>query len=134
MSGGVCFMCREWSLEAQARFSKPGVRLCMVCWSECLDESTRKAIERGGLKAVPEGVSLRGGPDRSVSPPPSLYKMGNYEKGRIKKLELELQALRLGAGPQTEEEEEAVMAIVSELQSFRDRGYDANGRLLSSDA
>jgi len=35
-----CFMCREWSFNVEGRFGpKPHTPLCMVCWSEVLDQA-----------------------------------------------------------------------------------------------
>lgn len=68
---GVCFMCREWSREAVARFSDRGVRLCMVCWHECiLEAAIQKArLGEGGVKGEPDSGSLGEGPDDPVTPP-----------------------------------------------------------------
>lgn len=66
MSYGQCFICREWSWDAQSRFSGPGVRLCMPCWSECLDTMTETVL-RERPPAEPGG-GLREGPDEPVLP------------------------------------------------------------------
>jgi len=65
MSFGQCFICRGWSGEAQERNGTMGVRFCMECWNDQVQEMHRK-YELGRGKAERDVQSSRERPGRSV--------------------------------------------------------------------
>jgi len=70
-----CFICREWSYDAQLNVEMRGARLCLPCYVDVLEVKQARGELR---KTEPVVDQLREGPDQS-EPPSSYFQLDFFD-------------------------------------------------------